>query len=84
MSIVPISGIPILPAQPHPADSGLSGVVRVEFQREQQDSYSPHRENADRGLEDEPGEPTPQEPESSELQASPDPAESENQISFFA
>lgn len=87
MGIVPISGIPILTVEPAPSDSGLSGVVRVEFQREsQQDSYSPHREGADRGPEDEQTDPEAleQQPDSSELQASPDIAESDNQISFFA
>lgn len=84
MGIVPISGIPALPAQPDRTDSGVSGVFRVEFDRRQQDSYSPHREGTDRGLEEEQADPGKQEQESSELQASPDPAESENKISFFA
>lgn len=84
MGIVPISGIPALPTQPDRTESGVSGVFRVEFDRQQQDSYSPHREGTDRGLEDEQTHLGKQEPESSELQAAPDPAESENQISFFA
>jgi hypothetical protein len=54
MEIGPVSGIrAVQPVQADRTARDLSGVFRVEFQREQaQDSYSPRREGSDRGIED--------------------------------
>ena len=87
MGIVPISGIASLPLRTERTDGELSGVFRVEFQREQeQDSYSPEREGADRGLEAEQDEPVEQAEGagSSEFQGSADSSDGGAQINFFA
>lgn len=54
MEIGAIPGIRLVqPLREEQAARDLSGVFRVEFQREQQqDSYSPRRDGADRGIED--------------------------------
>ncbi len=54
MEIGPIPGIRAVPAlQSTRAASDLSAVFRVEFRREQQESYTPTRQSAERGLEEE-------------------------------
>lgn len=87
MGIAPICGFPILPARSESGGGDLSGVFRVEFQREQQkDNYSPHHERADRGLEDEQSEPPSQDEagESGELQTAAESGGGDNRISIFA
>lgn len=53
MEIGPIPGIrSIQPVQSRRIASDLSGVFRVEFQREQQERYTPHKETSERGIEE--------------------------------
>lgn len=52
---------PLVAPQPNRVDRDLSGVFQVEFQREQQESYTPHHQSADRGLEDEDSSPETEE-----------------------
>jgi hypothetical protein len=54
MEIGPIPGIrAVSPIQSSRTSSDLSAVFRVEFQREREESYTPHSQSAEPGLEDE-------------------------------
>ena len=86
MEIGPIPGIrAVQPVQSNRTPNDLSGVFRVEFQREQQqERYTPHRQGAERGLEDDDDETAAQD---ETTDAAPIHAANEGpgrQISFFA
>ncbi|MFP5236358.1 MAG: hypothetical protein ACLGSD_10675 [Acidobacteriota bacterium] len=81
MEIGAIPGIgAVQPVRAERTAKDLAGVFRVEFQREQQDSYSPHREGADRGLEEEQDEAA----ETSGIRAAADSGDGADRVSFFA
>lgn len=83
MEIGPIPGIRLLQTvQSKRAASDLSGVFRVEFQREQQERYTPHKETSERGIEEE--EPAENEaPDGESARSNPDES-GDRQVSFFA
>lgn len=84
MEIGPIPGIrAIQPVQSSRAANDLSGVFRVEFQREQQDHYAPHSENSERGIEDEDESGESESPDGEPIRASSDDS-GDRQVSFFA
>lgn len=57
MDIGPISAIrPVSMVRSQSAAPDLAGVFRVEFQREQDERYTPSQQKASRGLEDEDNE----------------------------
>lgn len=86
MEIGPIPGIrAVLPVQTSRPASDLSAVFRVEFQREQQERYTPHERNAERGLEDEDDESGPGEMfEAEPIRTGNSDEGGDRQISFFA
>lgn len=89
MEIGPIPGIrAVSPVQSNRAASDLSAVFRAEFQGERQESYTPHRQSAERGLEDEEEDDSALE-EDDEMEAEPvrqaaAPRLDSGKINFFA
>ena len=84
MEIGPIPGIrAVQPIRSTPASGDLSGVFRVDFQRQQQERYKSHQETSERGLEEEDQPAESDTPDGAPPSSGPD-GSGERQISFFA
>ncbi len=86
MEIGPIPGIrAVQPVQAKRTGGDLSGVFRVEFQREREESYTPHGQNAERGLEDEEADAALAEPAEAEpVRAARTPGAEDGRINMVA